>query len=197
MTNKSKLQDTSVLIEETLERVEPRLRHLARRQIARAPEVVELSADDLYQVMCLKILEKASVDNRFLQQKDAYIIQYGLWSAMNHIKTIQYKYSDWHVEVETEDFDEVFYYNGRAGPDPSMAVERFEVYNLVDKTPTEYKTVWALLSKGYTYAETGKLMGLSVYAVGTRKKKLVHVVREAYNEPLKHKSTVLGKLRCK
>ena len=186
--------DKSALIEEVLERLEPRLRHLARRQIARAPEIVELSADDLYQQMCLKIVEKASIDNSFLQQKDAYITQCGLWSAMNHIKRIRYKYSDWHVEVES-DIDEVFFSNGRAGPDPTTAVERREVCDLVSKCPLEYQTVWALLSNGYTYTEAGNLLGLSPYIIGTRKKKLLQAVREAYNAPLGHKSAVLEKLR--
>ena len=186
--------DKSALIEEVLERLEPRLRHLARRQIARAPEIVELSADDLYQQMCLKIVEKASIDNSFLQQKDAYITQCGLWSAMNHIKRIRYKYSDWHVEVDT-DIDEVFYCNGRAGPDPSTAVEAREIYDLVSTCPNVYQNVWALLSKGYTYTEAGNLLGLSPYTVGTRKKKLLHAVREAYNAPLGNKSAVLEKLR--
>jgi DNA-directed RNA polymerase specialized sigma24 family protein len=195
MNNVCLNHDTSALIEEVLERLEPRLRHLARRQIAKAPEIVELSADDLYQQMCMKIVEKACIDYSFLQQKDAYIIQYGLWSAMSHIKRIRYKYSDWHVVVETE-IDELFYCNGRAGPDPSQAVEAREVYDLVSKCPIEYQTVWALLSKGYTYTEAGKLSGLSSYTIGARKKKLVHVVREAYNAPLSHKSAVLEKLRC-
>ena len=194
MNNVCLKHDINTMAEEVLERLEPRLAHLSRRQIARAPEIAELTGDDLYQQMCLKILEKASSDNSFLQQEDAYIVQYGLWKAMSHIKRIRCKYSDWHV-VETEDFDEVFYCNGRAGPDPSTAVEAREIYDLLDKCPTEYQTVWTLLSKGYTYTEAGKLMGLSVYAFGTRKKKLVHVIHEAYNSPLSYKSMVLEKLR--
>ena len=195
MKTNNNTQDIRALVEEVLERLAPRLRHLARRQIAKAPDVVELTGDDLYQQMCLKIVEKASIDNSFLQQTDAYIVQYGLWKAMSHIKKMRNSYTDWHVEVETEDFDEVFYCNGRAGSDPSMSVETKEIYDLVDKTPTEYQTVWALLSKGYTYTETGKLLGLSVYAIGTRKKKLVHVVREAFNAKMSDKSAVLEKLR--
>ena len=70
--------DESALVEELLDRLEQRLRHLSRRQIAKAPEVVELSADDLYQVMCLSILEKVYQDYTFLLHTDAYISQYGL-----------------------------------------------------------------------------------------------------------------------
>ena len=114
---------------------------------------------------------------------------------MNHIRRIRAKYSSWHVEVETEDCDELAYCNGRAGPDPSTAVEAREIYDLVDKCPTEYQTVWALLSKGYNYTEAGRLLGLSPYIIGYRKKKLLHAVREAYNAPLGHKSAVLDKLR--
>jgi len=188
--------DTSALVEEVLDRLEPRLHHLARRQIARAPEIVELSADDLYQVMCLKIVEKAYIDNNFLLQTDSFIAQFGLWGAMNHIRRIRAKYSSWHVELETEDFDELYYYTGRAGRCPDTSVEVQEIHDLVDMCPTEYQRIWGLLSTGYTYTEAGKLMGLTIYAIGTRKKKLVHVVREAYNTQLRHKSTVLGKLRC-
>ena len=179
-----------------LERLEPRLRHLSRRQIARASEIVELTSDDLYQQMCLKIIEKASIDYSFLQQKDAYIVQYGLWKAMSHIKKMRYSYTDWHVEVVSEDCDEFLYNNGRAGTDPSMVVEAREVHDLVSKCPVEFQAVWTLLSKGYTYTETGKLLGLSLYGVGTRKKKLVHIIREAYNSPLCRKSAVLEKLSC-
>ena len=194
MNNVCLNHDTNTLAEEVLDRLEPRLHHLARRQISRAREIVELNADDLYQQMCLKILEKAYIDYSFLQQKDAYIIQYGLWKAMSHIKRIRYKYADWHVVVDIH-IDEVFYCNGRAGTDPSMAVEAREVHDLVSKCPVEFQAVWTLLSKGYTYTETGKLLGLSPYGVGTRKKKLLHAVREAYNSPLCCKSAVLEKLR--
>jgi RNA polymerase sigma factor (sigma-70 family) len=194
MNNVSINPNISALVEEVLDRLEPRLRHLARRQIAKAPEVVELNADDLFQEMNLQILERVNRENNFLIQTDAYISQYGLWAAMNHIRRIRAKYSSWHV-VETEDCDELCYCKGRAGPDPSTAVEAREIYALLDKCPTDYQTVWALLSKGYTYTEVGKLMGKSVYAIGTRKKKLVHVIREAYNAPLSHKSAVLEKLR--
>ena len=196
MNNVCLNHDTNTLAEEVLDRLEPRLHHLARRQISRAREIVELNSDDLFQQMCLKIVEKAYIDNNFLLQTDAYISQYGLWAAMNHIRRIRYKYSSWHVELEeTENFDEVFYRNGRAGPEPSKAVEVREVYDLLNNCPDEFQKLWALLSKGYTYTEAGKLMGLSLYGVGTRKKKLLHAVREAYNAPLSRKSTVLEKLR--
>ena len=196
MNNVCLNHDTNTLAEEVLDRLEPRLHHLARRQISRAREIVELNSDDLFQQMCLKIVEKAYIDNNFLLQTDAYISQYGLWAAMNHIRRIRYKYSSWHVELEeTENFDEVFYRNGRAGPEPSKAVEVREVYDLLNNCPDEFQKLWALLSKGYTYTEAGKLMGLSLYGVGTRKKKLLHAVREAYNAPLSRKSAVLEKLR--
>jgi len=48
MKTNNNTQDIRALVEEVLERIEPRLHHIARRQIARAPEIVELSADDLY-----------------------------------------------------------------------------------------------------------------------------------------------------
>jgi len=144
----------------------------------------------------LKIVEKASIDYSFLQQKDAYIIQYGLWAAMNHIRRIRYKYSMWNGELEIEDFDELYYYTGRAGHCPETSIEVQEIHDLVDMCPTEYQTIWRLLSAGYKYGEIGELLGLSVYAIGTRKKNLLHVVREAYHEPLCRKSAVLEKLNC-
>ena len=61
MKTNNNTRDIQTLVEEVLERLEPRLHHLARRQIARAPEIVELSADDLYQEMCLQILEHIHV----------------------------------------------------------------------------------------------------------------------------------------
>jgi len=188
-------QDIRALVEEVLGRIEPRLKHLARRQIARAAEIVEINADDLFQVMCLQILERVYRENNFLLQTDAYVSQYGLWAAMNHIRRIRYKYSSWHVELETEDFEELYYYTGRAGSEPSTAIEAREVFDLVNKCPNEYQMVWKYLSSGYTYTETGKLLGLSPYGVGSQKKKLLHAVREAYNSPLCCKSAVLEKLR--
>ena len=196
MNNVSINPNISALVEEVLDRLEPRLRHLARRQIAKAPEVVELSPDDLFQEMNLRIMEKSYQDYTFLLQKDAYLCQYALWKTMSYIKRIRYSYADWHVEVEIEDSDEIFFCNGRAGPEPSKAVEAREVHDLVDKCPGEYQAVWTLLSNGYTYTETGELLGLSPYTIGARKKKLLHAVREAYNTRLRYKSAVLEKLRC-
>ena len=183
------------MVEEVLDRLEPRLHHLARRQIARAPEIVELSADDLFQQSCLKIIEKASIDDNFLLQTDAYISQYGLWAAMNHIRRIRAKYSSWHIKVETEDCDERFYYKGRAGRCPDTSVEVQEIHDLVDMCPTDYQRIWGLLSSGYTYAEAGVLMGMSPYTISTRKKKLLQAVRASYNAPLSKKSAFLEGLR--
>ena len=194
MTTKNKLQDTTALVEETLERIEPRLRHLARRQIAKAPELVELSADDLYQQMCLKIIEKVSIDDNFLLQKDAYLCQYALWKTMSYIKRIRYSYADWHVEVEIEDSDEVFYCNGRAGPEPSKAVEVREVYDLLNNCPEDFQKLWQLLLEGYSYKEVSERTGLSPYSVGSRKKKLLRVLREAYITPKDRKPIVLEAL---
>ena len=186
-------QETIALVEEVLEKLEPRLRHLARRQIARAPEIVELGADDLYQEMCLKIMEKAYEDNKFLYQKDAFVSQFGLWAALNYIRKTRYKYSNWHVEVETEDEVEVFYC-GRAGPEPSSAVEVNEIFDLLDQCPSEYKKVYDLLRLGYTYREAAEILGLSVWNISTRKKRLIRTLQAAYNAPLRAKSTIIAQL---
>ena len=194
MKNETNSKDFKTMVEETITRLEPRLRHLARRQIARAPEIVELSPDDLYQQMALSILEKANSDNAFLHQKDCYIAQFGLWAAMNHIRYIRYKYSSWHVDLNCEDENELFYRNGRAGPDPSSSVEVREIYDLLRGCPSEYQMVWNLLASGYTARESGQLLGLSAYSVGVRKKRMLRVVASAYTAPWDRKSEILNEL---
>lgn len=194
MKNNTNSKEFKTLVEETITRLEPRLRHLARRQIARAPEIVELSPEDLYQQMVLCILEKANSDDAFLHQKDCYIAQFGLWAAMNHIRYIRYKYSCWHVELECDTENELNYRRGRAGPEPASAVEVQEVYDLLSRCPTEYQRIWYLLSRGYTARETGQILGLSVYTVGARKKRMLRVVEAAYLAPLDLKSEILKEL---
>ena len=194
MKNNTNSNDFNSLVEETITRLEPRLRHLARRQIARCPEIVELSPDDLYQYMVLSILEKANSDQAFLHQKDAFITQYGLWMTMNHVRKIRAKYSSWHIDVNCEDDNELHYRNGHAGAEPASAIEVREIYDLLRRCPREYREVWTLLASGYTARESGQILGLSAYGVGARKKRMLRVVASAYAAPMERKSEILNEL---
>ena len=113
---------------------------------------------------------------------------------MNHIRRIRAKYSSFHIKVETEDCDELNSSHGRAGPDPSTAVEVREIYDLLSSCPDEFQKLFALLSQGYRYKEVSERTGLSPYSVGSRKKKLLRVLHEAYITPKDRKPKVLEAL---
>lgn len=157
----------AALLAAKLEAITPRLQIAAARFAG-----LDQEADDLYQEAVTAIVERANSAPTFLEQKDAYICQFGVWSFRHVISRSAHS-----TEREDEDSATVTiedYLSEYHLPTPEDAViRREEAASLEAATASleeKNQKVVTLLMQGYSQTEIADYLDIDRSAISQRKK---------------------------
>lgn len=145
----------------TIESLLPALRRQAfwiRDQV----DAVDLSVDDLMQIMVVFVLEKAAQDATFLRQTKNFVVNLATWRAQNSCRAQRARRVKiaFVVDEEGDDGDED---SIEQIPDPVDYLERAELSERLAEqvaglTPRQ-QMIASLLAQGYSKSETAGKLG--------------------------------------
>lgn len=149
-----------------LETLAPKLQHIARATVG---TLSEHDADDLYQTIVLKLIERAQQDPTFAQRSDTELLVFAQWRA-RHKASLGRIYTKY-VENETihtdDDGSEISNFELLSSDEPSpeeATIENQEISALqeaINNLAPRQRQFAILLYKGYTQTEAAAEMGIS------------------------------------
>lgn len=155
-----------------LTRFESLYPHLTR--ISRHLASNDQNPDDVYQVMNLGVLERASSDPSFLDQKDAYILYYAKCCAKHWIRSARRKAVNPLPEADCEDteddsFDSVFFMMDDRAVDPEQKLILKETLERIKHLEVSNQKLCVMIYLGYSQNEIAETLGVDKSAISHRK----------------------------
>ena len=137
----------------------------------------EHTADDLFQIMVEAIIVESEKKPEFIQQTDAYIVNFAVWTAKKKAQASRTygKYVGEEKVFKTEEDDEASDFDTQTDPSlsPEELVVRREVYRDIEKVirtlSTENRKVVVMLFERYSQVEIAEALGITKAAVTQRK----------------------------
>jgi RNA polymerase sigma factor (sigma-70 family) len=177
---------------EILERIDPKLKFYARH-LSWTSKTEE--ADDLYQQMLLKLLERSRIDPEFLNQNSSYILCYATWMAKNFIKHEKSLYYRKITEDDSLEFvDPEFQLHLNHPRKPETEAENQEIHDLAGSMPYSYRNLFKQIVAGFQWQEIAQKMRITRDSFFWKRERMIKTLHYAWSSPWGRKNEIVQSL---